>query len=130
MVRPEDSGWWEHMEHVGPRPWARRMFMTATVTLAMFDKPLKERLLQAYTQCIYPLFVARERCLDGEECPELEDVFYSFYDTHDYRAEPGEEPVKRTLEGMSGSKAKHLAERIVLLSFEVCAKIPPGPNEP
>ncbi len=130
MVRPEDSGWWEHMEHVGPRPWARRMFMAATYALAQLNCPLKKRLLIAYTQNIYPLFHARERALEEGERALLEEIFYSFYQTPDYRAESGEGPVKRTLEGMSGGAAEDLAVRIVRLSFKVCAKIPPGPNEP
>ena len=69
MVRPEDEGWWDHMQRRGPLPWAQDMFMTATMALAMLDKPLKERLRIAYMQNIYPLFQAREEALEDEERP-------------------------------------------------------------
>ncbi len=130
MVRPEDRRWWEHMEQKGPRSWARGMFMLATMTLAMYDKPLKERLRIAYTNSIYPLFVARDRALEEQERPALEDIFYAFYETREYRGEQGEGPVRRAIEGMSGERAEDLAAAIVRLSFGVCSKIPPNPGEP
>lgn len=129
MTRPEDELWWDHMQRRGPRTWAREMFLAATYALAILDRPLRERLRIAYAQNIYPLFQAREVALEAEERPPLEEVFYSFYKTPEYRAEPGEEPVKRALEGMSGNAAEELAVNVVRLSFEVCAKIPPDPKE-
>ena len=59
--------------------------MTASMALAMLDKPVKERLRIAHQQKIYPLFIAREWVLEDEERQRLEEIFYAFYETPEYQ---------------------------------------------
>jgi hypothetical protein len=117
------------MRRRGAEPWARDMFITATVTLATLDLPLKERLRAAYKQNIYPLFVAREEALNEEECLKLEDIFVVFLNNIEYLERPGEGQVEKMLEKMPGEKAEDLAAKITHLAFKVCDRIPPEPSE-